>query len=188
MHVNNRLTTKQIQAGASLATHVMNALPEFIHRHHNSVFPLLARNDISCCIIADGEHVPPCTITTILRAKGISRIILTSDVSPAAGLPDGEHMCFGNRVRVTGRRIRSCDRDGLAGSGALMIDCANFMFSEVFQRYGLNLTLHDIEEMTFHAPLRAIGIDSSMFVSRSKNIISYDSLSGKFVWGLDKNK
>ena len=159
----------------------MNALPEFIHRHQNSVFPMLARNEITCCVIADGHHVPPCTITTILRAKGLSRIILTSDVSPAAGLSDGEHICFGNRVRVSGRRIRSCDRDGLAGSGALMIDCANFMISEVFKRYNLNLTTRDIEEMTFHAPLRAIGIDSSMFVSRSKSFVSYDSLSRKFV-------
>ena len=114
------------------------------------------------------------------QSQGLSRIILTSDVSPAAGLPDGEHICFGNRVRVSGRRIRSCDRDGLAGSGALMIDCANFMISEVFKRY-LNLTIRDIEEMTFHAPLRAIGIDSSMFVSRSKSVVSYDSLSRKFV-------
>jgi N-acetylglucosamine-6-phosphate deacetylase len=173
--------SKMVNAGAKLATHVTNALPELVNRHRNPIWSLLAHHELYCCIISDGEHVPPSALAAILRAKGVCRTILTSDVSPAAGLEDGEHECFGNRVRVCGHRIRSCDRDGLAGSGALMIDCANHMISVVSKRYDLNLSVSDIEEMTFHAPLRAIGIESSVFLSEFKGkVVSYDPFVGKF--------
>merc|ERR1712185_548273 len=76
-------------------------------------------------VIADGQHLPADALVAIVRAKGLGRLILTSDASPVAGLPDGPHDCFGSVVHVEGSFVRSADRSCLAGSGALMLDCVN---------------------------------------------------------------
>ena len=116
-------------AGATLLTHLGNGCPNTLHRHDNHIWPSLADDRLSAMLIADGQHLPPDALAAMVRAKGVARTILTSDVSPAAGLPDGEHACFGAVVHVEGRHVRSADRSCLAGSGALMLDCVNHLAS-----------------------------------------------------------
>ena len=120
-------------AGATLLTHLGNGCPNTLHRHDNHLWPSLADDRLSAMVIADGQHLPADALVAMVRAKGVARLILTSDVSPAAGLPDGEHDCFGSVVHVEGRHVRSADRSCLAGSGALMLDCVNHLASLRFR-------------------------------------------------------
>ena len=130
--------------------------------------PGLADDRLSAMIIADGQHLPADALATIVRAKGLSRIILTSDASPVAGLPDGPHECFGSTVHVEGSFVRSADRTCLAGSGALMIQCVNHLATLRFnpradgERSGEEpggLTTSELVRLGFDNPLRAIGQD-----------------------------
>ena len=153
---------RAVDAGATMATHVMNGLPNLIHRHNNPIWPLLADDRIACCVIGDGNHVPISALTTIVRTKGTKNVILTSDAAPPAGLSDGIHLCFGQQVRVKRSRILAASGENLAGSGSLLNQCVRFIRKNV---PGINSK--DIEAMAFYNPLRAIGIDPKVFLKRN---------------------
>lgn len=117
-----------VQAGARLSTHLGNGCPNLLHRHNNPLWPQLAASDLSSMLITDGHHLPSEVITAFLKAKGTDRIIVTSDVSPAAGCPPGEYLFFGSRVLLEpGGRLRNLEQDTLAGSASTMIDCMNYL-------------------------------------------------------------
>ena len=54
--------------------------------------------------VADGRHLPPSFLVAAARAKGFQNLVLTSDASPAAGLPDGTYPFGGGHVVVGERR------------------------------------------------------------------------------------
>uniref|UniRef100_A0A7S3FHF8 N-acetylglucosamine-6-phosphate deacetylase n=1 Tax=Haptolina ericina TaxID=156174 RepID=A0A7S3FHF8_9EUKA len=113
--------------GASLLTHLGNGCPAVVNRHANPIWAGLAEDRLSAMLITDGVHLPRDVLVAMLRAKGLSRVIVTSDVAPVACLPCGTYQCFGSSVHVEGSAIRSADRSCLAGSGALMLECMNHL-------------------------------------------------------------
>ena len=148
-------------AGATLLTHLGNGCPNVIHRHDNHLWPALADDRLAAMLIPDGQHVPAPMLAVALRAKGIGRAIVVSDVAPVAGLPDGKHPCFGGTVHVEGAYVRSADRSSLAGSGSLMIACMNHLASlGIHPRADDDapLTLDELVAVGFYNPLRAIGL------------------------------
>jgi N-acetylglucosamine-6-phosphate deacetylase len=117
-----------VEAGASLSTHLGNGCPNLLHRHHNPLWPQLAAPELTAMLITDGHHLPPEVISVMLSAKGAARVIVTSDAAPAAGCPPGEYEFFGTRVLLEpSGRLRSLERDNLAGSSATMLQCMNFL-------------------------------------------------------------
>ena len=117
-----------VEAGASLSTHLGNGCPTYIHRHHNPLWPQLAAAGLSAMLITDGHHLPPELIAVALAAKGPGRAIVTSDASPAAGLPPGEYTFFGTHALLEpSGRLRNLDSDTLAGSSATLFDCMNHL-------------------------------------------------------------
>jgi N-acetylglucosamine-6-phosphate deacetylase len=117
-----------IEAGASLSTHLGNGCPNFIHRHHNPLWPQLAASGLSAMLITDGHHLPAELIAVALAAKGPGRVIITSDSSPAAGCPPGEYTFFGTHALLEpSGRLRNLESDSLAGSSATLLDCMNVL-------------------------------------------------------------
>lgn len=78
-----------VDAGASLATHLGNAVADRIQRHHNTIFDQLGEDRLWASLIVDGHHLPPHVVQIFLRAKGIEKTILVSDAVQYAGLPPG---------------------------------------------------------------------------------------------------
>ena len=119
-----------VRVGARLSTHLGNGCPNFLHRHHNPIWPQLAEADLSAMLITDGHHLPAEVIAAMLAAKGPERVIVTSDSAPAAGCPPGEYTFFGTRALLEpSGRLRNLERDTLAGSSAVMLDCMNMLAS-----------------------------------------------------------
>jgi N-acetylglucosamine-6-phosphate deacetylase len=119
-----------VEAGATLSTHLGNGCPNYIHRHHNPLWPQLAAQGLSAMLITDGHHLPPELIAVALAAKGAGRVIVTSDASPAAGCPPGEYTFFGTRALLEpSGRLRNLESDTLAGSSATLLDCMNHLSS-----------------------------------------------------------
>jgi N-acetylglucosamine-6-phosphate deacetylase len=117
-----------VNAGARLSTHLGNGCPNLIHRHHNPIWPQLAAPELTAMLITDGHHLPGEVVAVMLAAKGVDHIVITSDVAPAAGCPPGEYHLFGTRVLLEASgRLRSLERDNLAGSSAMMVDCMNYL-------------------------------------------------------------
>jgi N-acetylglucosamine-6-phosphate deacetylase len=80
-----------IEAGATLATHVGNAVPIEMHRHDNIIQRLLARDELIACLIPDGLHLPPFVLKNYFRAKPAGRVFFTTDCMAAAGAGPGRY-------------------------------------------------------------------------------------------------
>lgn len=80
-----------IAAGATLATHLGNAVPSVLPRHDNVVQRLLARDELIACLIPDGHHLPPFVLKNFFRAKGSDRVFFTTDAMAAAGAGPGRY-------------------------------------------------------------------------------------------------
>ncbi len=144
---------KLVKVGAKALTHLGNGVPALLPRHENPVWAGLANDDLAATIIADGHHLPPALLKTILRAKGPGRCIVISDASPLAGLPPGEYWSMGARVRLQeDGKLFNPATGYMAGSSATILACANHL-----ARLGL-AGLNELSQMFFYNPLRLIGI------------------------------
>lgn len=111
------------KAGASLATHLGNGIPNDLNRTNNTIWSILA-SPLTVMLITDGFHLPPDFIKVVYAVKGSEKIILTSDAAPVAGLEPGEYEIFGTRVRLTEEGcVRNLNAPTLAGSAASQHQC-----------------------------------------------------------------
>ncbi len=142
-----------VKVGAKALTHLGNGVPALLSRHQNPVWAGLANDDLAATIIADGHHLPPALLKTIIRAKGPGRCIVISDASPLAGLPPGEYWSMGARVRLQDDgKLFNPATGYMAGSSATILACANHLA-------GLGLVgLNELGQMFFYNPLRLIGV------------------------------
>jgi N-acetylglucosamine-6-phosphate deacetylase len=145
-----------VAAGARFSTHLGNGCPNLLHRHHNPIWPQLAAPELTAMLISDGHHLPPAVLTSFLAAKGPEHALVTSDASPIAGCAPGEYSVFGSRVLLEpGGRLRSLERDNLAGSSSTMFECMNFLAS-------LHLLAEaDLWRVGRDNPLAALGMDAA---------------------------
>jgi N-acetylglucosamine-6-phosphate deacetylase len=87
-HVGDDASIKRaVDAGASLCTHLGNGIPNTLPRHPNPIWTQLADDRLTGMFITDGHHLPKSFIRVAIRAKGVSRFIVTSDVAPPGGMP-----------------------------------------------------------------------------------------------------
>ncbi len=145
--------SRAVDAGATLATHVGNGIPNQIQRHDNPLWWLLASDSISGLFITDGHHLPADFIKVALRAKTLDRFIVTSDASTLAGMPPGKYTVFEALAVVIDKtgKIYSEQTKGLAGSHSTIIECMNHLAS-------LNLLSEDdLWRVGRDNPLRILG-------------------------------
>jgi N-acetylglucosamine-6-phosphate deacetylase len=109
-----------VDAGASAATHVFNAMPPLHHREPGVVGAVLDLPGVSCELICDGVHVDPVAMRLLFRAKGVSGMRLVTDAMSAAGMPDGEYRLGGRPVSVAGGRAVLAGGGSIAGSTLTM--------------------------------------------------------------------
>ena len=83
-------TRAALDAGATLGTHLFNAMRPFHHRDPGAAGTLL---DADCAVsmIADGVHVSDAALRLAWAAKGASRFALVSDGVAPLGLPPGKY-------------------------------------------------------------------------------------------------
>lgn len=110
-------------AGAGLATHLGNGLPQQLPKLANPIFAQLAEDRLAVSLIADGIHLPPPALKVLIRAAG-SRALLVTDAVAAAAAPAGLYDFAGMQVeRDAAGAVRLPGQVSLAGS-ALCLDQA----------------------------------------------------------------
>jgi N-acetylglucosamine-6-phosphate deacetylase len=87
---NSEQVRMAIDAGASLSTHLGNAVPLLLPRHPNIIWDQLAAEELYACIICDGLHIPDSFIKVVIRTKGAATL-LVSDATCFTGKPPGEY-------------------------------------------------------------------------------------------------
>lgn len=124
-----------VAAGASMATHLFNAMSQMVNREAGLVGAALASGRISCGLIADGFHVDPTVMQVALRAKqGPGRIFLVTDAMSPIGTDITSFELTGRQVFRKGGRLTLADGT-LAGADVNMLACVRF----VHERLGLPL-------------------------------------------------
>ncbi len=113
------------RAGATVCTHVGNACPAQMHRHEERLLWQLTAPEMTAMLITDGHHLPRGFTLAALRARGIDRSIVTSDISPLGQAPPGEYTIFGGLNTVVKERgpVTSPTTGSLAGSWATLRQC-----------------------------------------------------------------
>jgi N-acetylglucosamine-6-phosphate deacetylase len=139
-------------AGATLATHLFNAMGSFNHREPG---PSVAALDAGAFVemINDGHHVHDALIRLVARSAGRSLAFITDAIS-ATGVGDGTYTLGEQGVVVQGGPPRLANSTRLAGSTLTM--------DEAVRRAVLSLGLGVDVAATAAAsnPARVIGLDS----------------------------
>jgi N-acetylglucosamine-6-phosphate deacetylase len=104
-----------LDAGATVGTHLFNAMRPLRHRDPGVVGTLLD-SDAVLELIADDVHVHPALIRWLAGSAAAGRCALVTDASAAAGQGDGEYLLGALEVTVQAGVARLSDGGGLAGS------------------------------------------------------------------------
>ena len=146
---SNAQTWAAIDAGASCATHLMNAMPPLINRDPGPVVAIINAG-LACGIICDGIHVQDEMIKLALRAHAHpERIFLVSDSMPTIGGPD-QFDLYDMTVRLTeGQLINS--EGSLAGAHVTQAEGVARLVNAI----GLNVV--DALHMAIDAPANVMG-------------------------------
>ncbi len=105
-----------LDAGASVATHLFNAMPSVHHRDPGPIPALLNDPRVAIELIADGFHLHPEILALAARTAGVERTVLVTDAMAAAGMPDGNFRLGGLEVAVRDSMARLVQPDGEPGS------------------------------------------------------------------------
>jgi N-acetylglucosamine-6-phosphate deacetylase len=146
---------KAIDAGASLSTHLGNGSHGMIPRLNNYIWEQLASDDLTIGLISDSFHLPESVVRVFLKVKGLSKLILVSDVAVLGGSSPGTYK-WGN-IDV---EVFPDGHLGLAGTSYLA-GAAHLLDWNIprFMEY-TGSSLKDTIRLCTENPIRLLGLSS----------------------------
>jgi N-acetylglucosamine-6-phosphate deacetylase len=161
------------EAGARSITHFGNGIPNFMPRHPNPLWDMLAETRLLLTLITDGHHLPPSVIQVTCACRGTKGIIVVSDSAPIAGLPPGRYHTLGQEVVLeTSGKLWNPAGNHLVGSSASMLDCMNHLASlRIFDESGLR-------QVSYSNPLELLGIEPESFAAPASAVPVFEE--GRF--------
>ncbi|MEU0393384.1 N-acetylglucosamine-6-phosphate deacetylase [Streptomyces sp. NPDC006208] len=116
-------TVEAIDAGATVATHLFNAMPALGHRAPGPIAALLEDERITVELINDGTHLHPAALELAFHRAGAGRVAFITDAMDAAGFGDGRYELGPLEVEVKDGVARLVEGGSIAGS-TLTLDTA----------------------------------------------------------------
>lgn len=163
-------TLDAINAGATRATHVFNAMRPFSHRETGVLGAVLTDERINCEMICDLVHLDEATIKMVYRLKGAENITLISDTGYMSGLGDGVFKIDGRERIVKDGVCRNAD-GRIAGSCVSMLAGAKNLLK-------MGVPISDISLMASLNPAKALNVSAitgSIEVGKQADIIVCDN-------------
>lgn len=146
-------TVRAIDAGATVATHLFNAMPPVGHRAPGPITALLEDERITVELINDGTHLHPAALQLAFHHAGASRVAFITDAMDAAGFGDGRYLLGPLEVEVADGVARLVEGGSIAGS-TLTLDRA-FKRAVTVDR----LPVGDVVAAISANPARLLGLD-----------------------------
>ncbi|WP_435854995.1 N-acetylglucosamine-6-phosphate deacetylase [Streptomyces massasporeus] len=109
-------TVEAIDAGATVATHLFNAMPPLGHRSPGPITALLEDERITVELINDGTHLHPAALQLAFHHAGAGRVAFITDAMDAAGFGDGRYWLGPLEVEVADGVARLVEDGTIAGS------------------------------------------------------------------------
>lgn len=149
-------TRHAIDLGATVGTHLFNAMPPLHHRAPGPALALLADPRVTLEVIADGVHVHPAMVQLVIEAVGPDRVAVVTDAMAAAGCGDGAFRLGTMPIEVESGVARVRGTSTIAGGTATM----DRLFRTV-AGFGADAdaALAAAVRMTSTTPARALGLD-----------------------------
>lgn len=150
--------SKALEAGFSHVTHCFNAMsgvksPDYYCRA-GVIEAALELDGYSAEIIGDGRHMPPEMIRLLVKCKQPDKVMLTSDATRPADMPEGEYELGGLPVLVTDGVAMLADRTAFAGSVAT----ADVLLRNAVKHVGLSLP--QAVSMLSYNTAKSIGLET----------------------------
>ncbi len=139
-----------IRAGASIFTHLFNAMVGIHHREPGTVGAALT-GDAYVEIISDGMHIHPAVVKIAINAKGPEGVVLVTDSMHAAGHGQGEYDFGGYKIVIEGGVAKQEDGT-LAGSIINLMDAVKNAMKFA------GLSLEDAVAMATINPAKVLGL------------------------------
>ena len=140
-----------LDAGASVATHLFNAMRPIHHREPGPVLALVEDPRAFVELIADGVHLHP----AVLRWAATSapgRFLLVTDAMGAAGAADGDYVLGPAAVQVRDGVARLASNGAIAGSTLTMDHAVRYAVQTA------GLPLDEVVEAATATPARLLGL------------------------------
>lgn len=109
-----------IDAGATVGTHLFNAMRPIDRREPGPVIALLEDARVTVELITDGVHIDPAIYRFVTQSVGANRVSLITDAMAATGMSDGRYELGPLGVDVVDGVARVAGTDTIAGSTATM--------------------------------------------------------------------
>ncbi|MFE7567012.1 N-acetylglucosamine-6-phosphate deacetylase [Streptomyces sp. NPDC057539] len=145
-------TVAAIDAGATVATHLFNAMPPLGHRAPGPIAALLEDERVTVELINDGTHLHPAALELAFHRAGADRVAFVTDAMDAAGFGDGRYELGPLAVEVKEGVARLVEGGSIAGS-TLTQDIA-FKRAATVDR----LPVEDIVRAISANPARLLGV------------------------------
>ena len=147
-------TKQAVDLGATVGTHLFNAMPPLDHREPGPALALLQDPRVTVELIADGVHVHPAVVSAVIEAAGPDRVAVVTDAIAAAGCDDGAFRLGTVPIDVVSGVARVRGTSTIAGSTATM--------DRLFRRVAglgsdFDAALTAAVQMTSATPARALG-------------------------------
>jgi len=156
-------TRAAISAGATVGTHLFNAMRPIDRREPGPVIALLEESSVTVEIITDGVHVAPAIYRYVAMSAGIDRVSLITDAMAATGMSDGVYHLGPLAVDVVDGVARVAGSDTIAGSTATMDRVFRFAVAHAGLTPDAAL-LQAVRQSSINAA-RALGLPSSGLTS-----------------------
>jgi N-acetylglucosamine-6-phosphate deacetylase len=166
-------TRNAIERGATVGTHLFNAMRPLHHREPGPALALLEDPRVTVELIADSIHVHPAVVHATVQAAGSDRVALVTDATAAAGTGDGDYQLGSVSVDVVEGVARVRGTSTIAGSTATMDQLFGTAAGLGSDR---DAALIAAVRLTSTTPARALGIDGagSLCVGGDANLVALE--------------
>jgi N-acetylglucosamine-6-phosphate deacetylase len=156
--------------GASLITHLYNAMERFHHRQLGIISAALVEDSVYVELIADGVHVHPGAIKLAVKAKPSDKVILVSDAIALRGQPAKKYFVDGEEISI--KENTAYNKEGVISGSIITIDeCIRNIV-----KWGITDFATAVGYATFN-PSRLLG-----FYNKEYGCIYQDCLADLVLW------
>ena len=156
-------TRAAIAAGATVGTHLFNAMRPINHREPGAVIALLEDPRVTVEVMTDDVHVDPAVYRHVCRSAGPDRVSLVTDAMAAAGMADGGYQLGPVAVDVVDGVARVAGTQTIAGGTATMDH--QFRFAVAHSGLPRDEALMAAVRQASINPARALGLPSTGLVA-----------------------
>lgn len=150
-------TRAAFDAGATMVTHLYNAMRPLHHREPGPIAAALNDPRVTVELINDGVHVHPGAARLMFDTAGSERVALVTDAMAATGLGDGEYTLGKLRVLVQDGQATVAETGAIASSTIVLPDAIRRAVTTLPGDGGVGLVA--AARSATATPARALGLE-----------------------------